>query len=304
MTSQHPESPEVPHGRTVVCSPHFDDAVLNCWSILERDRSCAVVNVFTGAPGNGFTSWHDQKKGMSSSTEQVQRRALEDREALAVAGKTAINLGMLEVTYRLRHHPVLHTGPLPALAAALRRMPRLRAAVLSLPFWRRALYATPAPEAEQLADTLAQAVPGASSFWVPAGIGGHRDHLVVRQAGTVLASRGMKVRLYADLPYAVIHGWPQWIRSPDGERPKDRASALWEQHLQDLRAHLGEPIRQARVVRLTPAERLRKAEAVSRYASQIATLHAEFARGGLDADGAFSHEVYWELPSAGGGTLH
>jgi hypothetical protein len=283
----------MPRARTVVCSPHFDDAVLNCWSVLERDEHCAVVNVFTGAPD--FTSWHDQQNGASSSAAQMHQRALEDREALAVAGKTAINLGMLEVQYRLRKSPLLHTGPLPLLAAALRRVPRLRSAIERLPFLRRTLYATPAPEAEQIAGAIAQAVPGASTFWVPAGIGGHRDHLLVRQAGAVLASRGMAVRLYADMPYAVVHGWPRWIDAPEGDRTNDQASALWALHLEALRLQVGDPIRQARVVRLAPEERARKAEAVRRYATQITTLNAEFARGRLDEDSAFAYEVYWEL---------
>lgn len=283
----------VPRARTVVCSPHFDDAVLNCWSVLDRDGSCAVVNVFTGAPS--FTSWGDRRNGASSSAAQMQQRALEDREALAVAGKTAINLGLLEVQYRVRNNPFLHTGPLQLLSAALKQMPLLRSAVVRLPFVRPMLYATPAPEAEQIAETIVQAVPGASIFCVPAGIGGHRDHLLVRQAGAVLASRGLTVRLYADLPYAVIHGWPMWISTPEGERATDRASALWERHLQALRPQVAEPVKEAQVVPLTPEERARKAHAVRRYTTQVATIGSEFARGGLDDDSAFSHEVYWEL---------
>ncbi|HEY1227015.1 MAG TPA: GNAT family N-acetyltransferase, partial [Ramlibacter sp.] len=54
------------HADTVVCSPHFDDAVLCCWSVLDRDKDCAVVNVFTGAPDAGFTSWIDQLNGAST----------------------------------------------------------------------------------------------------------------------------------------------------------------------------------------------------------------------------------------------
>jgi hypothetical protein len=283
--------------RTVVCSPHLDDAVLDCWSVLDRDESCAVVNVFTGAPGGGVNSWNDQQNGASSSAAQMHQRALEDREALSIAGKAAINLDMLEVKYRLRQSPLLHKGPLPLLAGALRRVPRLRSLVLRLPFLRRTLYATPAPEAEQLAETIARAVPGASSFCLPAGIGGHRDHLLVRQAGAVLASRGMNVRLYADLPYAVIHGWPRWIDAPRGDRTNDRASALWARDLQALHSQVGDPIQQARVVRLTPEERARKAEAVRRYATQIGSINAELARGRLDEDSAFAYEVYWELQS-------
>lgn len=297
MISPEAASTKVPRAGTVVCSPHFDDAVLDCWSVLDRDESCAVVNVFTGAPGGGFNSWNDQQNGASSSAAQMHQRALEDREALSIAGKAAINLDMLEVKYRLRQSPLLHTGPLPLLAGALRRVPRLRSLVLRLPFLRPTLYATPAPEAEQLAEAIARAVPGASSFCLPAGIGGHRDHLLVRQAGAVLASRGMTVRLYADLPYAVIHGWPRWIGAPEGERTNDRASALWARDLQALHQQVCDPIQQARVVRLTPEERARKAEAVRRYATQIGSINAELARGRLDEDSAFAYEVYWELQS-------
>lgn len=304
MIGPQAESAKVPRARTVVCSPHFDDAVLNCWSVLNRDESCAVVNVFTGAPEGGFTSWNDRQNGASSSAAQMHQRALEDREALSVAGKAAINLGMLEVKYRLRQNPLLHTGPLPLLAAALRHVPRLRAVILRLPFLRPTLYATPAPDAAQLAEAIAQAVPGASSFCLPAGIGGHRDHLLVREAGAVLASRGMIVRLYADMPYAVIHGWPRWIGASEGERRNDRASALWARDLHALHPQVGDPIKQARVVRLTPEERARKAEAVRRYATQIGSINAELARGRLDEDSAFAYEVYWELQSQAGGNAN
>ena len=75
-----------PPPRTVVCSPHFDDAVLNCWSVLDREESCAVVNVFTGSPRPGFASWYDQLTGASCSTAHMQRRANEDAEALSLAG--------------------------------------------------------------------------------------------------------------------------------------------------------------------------------------------------------------------------
>lgn len=279
--------------RTVVCSPHFDDAVLDCWSVLDRDESCAVVNVFTGAPGGGFISWYDQQNGASSSAAHMHQRTLEDREALLVAGKTAVNLGMLDVQYRLRQSPFLHT--------MFRRVPPLRFVMLRLPFLQPALYATPPPDAGKIAEAIAQTVPGASSLCVPAGIGGHRDHLIVRQAGVLLASRGMTVRLYADLPYAVMHGWPRWITAPEGERKKDRASALWARHLEALRPLVGDPIQEARVVRLTPDERARKETAVRCHASQIDSLNSGRTRGRLDQASTFAYEVYWELQSQAGG---
>ena len=278
-----------PGTRTVVCSPHFDDAVLNCWSVLDRDKSCAVVNVFTAAPGDGFISWYDQQNGATSSADHMHQRSLEDSNALSVAGKAAINLGMLEVQYRLRQSALLHT--------VFRRVPPLRFVMLRLPFLQPSLYSIPAPDVEQLANTIAQAVPGASSFCVPAGIGGHRDHLLVRQAGVVLASRGMRVRLYADLPYSVIYGWPGWIGDPNGERKNDRASAFWTRHLDALRLQVGDPIRQAQVISLTPNERARKEVAVRRHASQIGSLNAGRMRGRLDENSTFAYEVCWELQS-------
>ncbi len=281
------QSSNMSGARTVVCSPHFDDAVLNCWSVLDRDDNCAVVNVFTGAPGEGFTTWYDQSTGASSSAAHMHERAREDRNALAVAGKTSTDLGLLEVQYRLRQSPLLHS--------MFRRMRALRFVTLRIPFFRPPLYTTPEPDAAQLAEAIMKAVPDASTLCMPAGIGGHRDHLLVRQAGVLLASRGLIVRLYADLPYAVLHGWPAWINAPDGERTRDRASAYWARYLEALGEQVGDPVRQARVVRLTPDERARKEIAIRRYATQFDSLNGGRTRGWLDKESAFANEVYWEL---------
>lgn len=272
---------------TVVCSPHFDDAVLCCWSVLDRDDDCTVVNVFTGAPRPGFTSWIDQLNGASSSAAHMRQRALEDQNALSVAGRASIDLDMPEVQYRLRQSPLLH--------ALLRRLRPVRFVLLRLPVLRQALYATSAPTPEQVADAIALAAPGATSLCAPAGIGGHADHVLVRQAGAVLASRGMNVRLYADMPYSVRYGWPGWIDAPDGRRNKDRATAYWARHLQPL--GLADAIDRATVVRLTPDERARKAAAIRQYATQVDALSAGRMQGCLDAE-ALTHEVYWQLPTS------
>jgi LmbE family N-acetylglucosaminyl deacetylase len=274
-----------PNRRTVVCSPHFDDAVLSCWSVLEREENCTVLNVFTGAPAAGFTAWYDQKSGASSSAGHMQRRALEDRDALSIAGKEPVDLGLLEAQYRLRRTPLLHT--------MLRRVPPLRA-MLRLSVLQPALCGVSPPRPEQLADAIAQAAPDATSVWVPAGIGGHPDHMLTREAGAVLASRGMAVRLYADQPYATQYGWPEWIARGDGERKMDRASAWWARHLASL--NLGDAIATATVVRLTSEETARKAAAIHRYATQIRSLCSGRGRVWLtDQDGALGYEVQWEL---------
>lgn len=121
----------------MICSPHFDDAALSCWSVLARDHSSTVVNVFTGAPRSDFTYWYDQLNGAQSSALHMQERADEDRHALSVVGKSPIDLGLLERQYRLRPSPWLHQ--------LFRRAPLLRFALLRMPFMDSALHSIAPP---------------------------------------------------------------------------------------------------------------------------------------------------------------
>jgi LmbE family N-acetylglucosaminyl deacetylase len=82
----------------VVISPHLDDAVLSCWTVLDGDADVSVVTVFTGGPEPGFVSSWDADTGVDSATRMEQRRA-ENRAALALAGLTPVDLGLLEVLY-------------------------------------------------------------------------------------------------------------------------------------------------------------------------------------------------------------
>ena len=47
--------------------------------------------------------------------------------------------------------------------------------------------------------------------YAPAGLSGHPDHLLVRDAALALRAGGAEVRLYADLPHAAVFGWPGWV---------------------------------------------------------------------------------------------
>ena len=281
-------SVSVQNERIVICSPHFDDAVLSCWSLLERDPASIVVNVFTGAPDSDFTYWFDQQNGLLSSAMGMQQRAEEDRDALDLVGKSPIDLGLLDRQYRLRPSPWLHK--------LFRRVPLLRYVLLRLPFLDSALYSMAPPDVNQLADAIARAVPDATRIWVPAGIGGHADHLLVRQAGLVLAARGLKVCMYADMPYIFRFGWPRWLGPVDGDRAMDWVSAYWAYYFSGLVTPKN-VMEQARVVYLTPAERLRKAEAIYRYATQFDPVKAGRVNDLLRRPDAMAYEVFWEIES-------
>jgi LmbE family N-acetylglucosaminyl deacetylase len=89
-------------GPALVLSPHFDDAVLSCWSALAAPGDVLVANVFTGRPAPGVLADYDRIAGASSSAELMAAREAEDADALALAGRRAVNLGFLENQYRSR----------------------------------------------------------------------------------------------------------------------------------------------------------------------------------------------------------
>ncbi len=171
----------------LVLSPHFDDAVLDCWSVLVGAGNVHVVNVFAGRPRAGTLATWDEITGARDSAERVRERIGEDGRALARSGRAATGLAFLDAQYRA---------------------------------------GSSEPSLEELDRALVAHVRGASQVYAPAGIGGHADHLLVRRYARMLARAGVPVALYADLPYCVLHGWPHWVHDgePDPHRDVD---AFW-----------------------------------------------------------------------------
>jgi LmbE family N-acetylglucosaminyl deacetylase len=160
-----------PDAPALLLSPHLDDAVIDCWSVLTGPEPVAVANVFAGVPGPGAVAHYDRIAGARDSAEHVRQRIAEDREALALAGRFPVNLDLLARPYR---------------------------------------HARPEPSFARLDATLADRVPAASVVYAPAALGApHPDHEVVRDYA--IALRDMPVRLYADLPYCAVYGWPAWV---------------------------------------------------------------------------------------------
>ena len=94
----------------VVLSPHLDDAVLSCWHLLEGSEVVTVVNVFTGSPTPGMRPprW-DRATGAHDPVARMRQRREEDRRALGLVGRAAVNLGLLDAQYGRIQSPV---GPL------------------------------------------------------------------------------------------------------------------------------------------------------------------------------------------------
>jgi LmbE family N-acetylglucosaminyl deacetylase len=135
---------------------------------------------------------------------------------------------------------------------------------------------------------LLTALPNGTTVLVPAGIGGHVDHVRVRDTAlTALADGTGPIHLYADLPYAA-NLW-LWGQPAHADRLSGPAA------LQTIAA-LADAPRQAVVdwVRLTAAEWARKRDAVWAYASQLACLSLT-ARSFMSYPGPLQTEATWRI---------
>jgi LmbE family N-acetylglucosaminyl deacetylase len=171
----------------LLLSPHLDDAVLNCWSVLTSGCDQRVVNVFAGVPRPGFVTAWDRACGADESAAHVRARIAEDLDVLGRVGHRAAYLRFVDGQYRSGH----------PTARALDRAVSEVAPAASL------VYA-----------------PAALGFAPP-------DHLLLRAYARLLARHGMPVMLYADLPYAVRAGrWPAWVRGGQ-RQARDVQDAFW-----------------------------------------------------------------------------
>jgi LmbE family N-acetylglucosaminyl deacetylase len=245
-----PQAPEL------VLSPHWDDAVLDCWGLLASGRELKVVNVFAGTPAPGRLTIWDATTGAEDSAQRAGERIAEDALAQARADRSPLNLAFLDAQYR---------GP------------------------------PPAPSLEELDLALTTHATSASRVYVPAGLGGHVDHLLTRRYGRMLLRTGMRVELYADLPYCILHGWPHWVDGRAHETNRN-VDAFWSSFLEDVPEM--PTLRSAHVERLDDAAAAAKLEAMSCYRTQFPCL-SYGARGLLSDPEIHRFEVRWELTPDG-----
>lgn len=232
----------------LLLSPHLDDAVIDCWSVLAAPGELNVVNVFAGVPAPGRTTHWDLIVGAADSAELMRSRIEEDRAALALAGRTPVNLGFLEHQQREDRRP---------------------------------------PPLSLIDDAVTGAVPAASRLYAPAVLGTpHPDHVRVRAYALACAAAGMPVELYADLPYAVVYGWPHWVTG-DARDPHLDVDAYWGE----------QPSREPRVVALDGGQAAAKLAAMRAYATQFPSLDRG-PIGLLSNPKVHRFEVYWPCESS------
>jgi hypothetical protein len=179
---------------SLLLSPHWDDAVFDCWGLLTSADDLAVVNVFAGEPSAGRLTRWDRVTGASDSNMRARERFAEDEAALARAGRSAVSLPLLDAEYRQPES---------------------------------------APSLGDLDRELAVVARATSRVYAPAGLGTNVDHKLVRWYARMLGRSGIPISLYADLPYCVVHGWPYWVDGSERDPYRD-VDAFWRTFLVDV----------------------------------------------------------------------
>ena len=237
----------------VVLSPHLDDAVLNCWSVLTGAGEVQVVNVFAAPPDSATPSSWDRIAGARDSRAHFAERLSEDRRALARAGRSPLNLAFHAEPYR---------------------------------------GASPPPSFRALDAAIAESVGTASAVLAPAALGTvHPDHALIRDLAVALAGQGLPVRLYADLPYCAVYGWPHWVTG-DSPDPHLDVDAYWGLSLGNAPAFGSRA--GADVVRLDDGRASEKLAAMRAYRTQFPTLDRGPV-GLLSNPAIHRYEVFWTL---------
>jgi LmbE family N-acetylglucosaminyl deacetylase len=261
--------------RVVILSPHFDDAVLSCWSVLRGTGEVEVVNVFTGAPAHA-TDLNEAEllTGADDALARARERANEDRAALAIAGARSRNLDLLDHLHWTAGRP----PPPPRWRRIARRLVRR-------------LREAPGPDEERRREVVAATFPHVdrqARIYAPAGLGGHPDHVLVRELGCRLLREGARVSFYAEQPYGYVYGWPHWVigESPDPYLDLDRD---WRRYLDTASMSFADL--RAEVVRLDEAHE-QKLRALRLYRSQFSVLESGANRRVSNPE-LTGWEVFW-----------
>lgn len=160
---------------SLIISPHLDDAVLSATSPILAAKAADVVTVFAGVPDEGT------RPGWWDRVTRAVNPA--ERVLQRVQEDTA---AMAELGARAHH--------LDEMDGQHRDGPA---------------------DTQRIANQLRSFVESAHDVWIPAGIGGHKDHIAVRDGALVahetwpcVSGAHRSIHLYADVPYSIRYPWP------------------------------------------------------------------------------------------------
>ncbi|MEO1166238.1 MAG: PIG-L family deacetylase [Chloroflexota bacterium] len=164
-------------------SPHYDDATYSCggviYSLVQAGDTVTILTIMAGEPQPPFPNTpvlQDNHTRWEAGENPVQVRRQEDKIAAQLLGVETQYLDILDCIYRIDGQTPLY----PTEAS---------------------LWHTTHAQDNTLGQLKATPLPKADVMYVPFGVGGHVDHLIVRDFGLHLAQVGYEVEFYIEYPY-------------------------------------------------------------------------------------------------------
>jgi len=186
----------------IVLSPHLDDAVLSCGALMNHARKetpITVVTFFTqgcAPPYTYSTRSYLRQTGDRHASNLFHARRAEDQAVLQDLGINYVHVGLTEILFRRRAEPLLRRLPW-----ASRLIPELSYLYPTYRFHviRGGISPDDVGTIRSIIDVVDHLSRTSSAlFFAPLGIGGHKDHVIVRTAAEL---SGKRVTYYSDFPY-------------------------------------------------------------------------------------------------------
>jgi len=178
-----------------IISPHFDDAILSCGSLileLRKHTSVTVVNVFTEATYGPYTlsarKFLQDSKSHVNAHELYKERAEEDSKVLNSLGVKVINLGLIDGLFRKKKSTSFLGKILPEYQH------------LYPTYYRHVLGKISEFDDSTtiLKEKLRSIISKNSTVFAPFNISGHVDHLITRKA---TEDHYENIVYYSEFPY-------------------------------------------------------------------------------------------------------
>jgi LmbE family N-acetylglucosaminyl deacetylase len=185
--------------RVLFISPHLDDAVLSCAATIaqavNRGHDVLVVTCFS-SPGcliNDSLQCH------------YQRRKQDDINALSVLGARSLHLDFVDAPFR----HATYNG-------------------FSTILFHHTLPEIERPLAEEIVKKLNDVITPFDILYFPLGVGGHIDHHIVFESSRLISQKNSDIKLYEEIPYALIPGWNAVRWQQIGGKPSKLCDAYFK----------------------------------------------------------------------------
>lgn len=210
------------HYDHIYLSPHLDDAMFSCGSIISKQReqveSVLILTVFAGVPEKSLELSASiisfiKKSGYDSVTNFCKARCIEDKNACNFLNVEYKHLKFLDCIYR--------TG---------------KSGTILYKNFSEIFSSNPASQdvtVKELYSSIQSILVNASNVYCPLPINGHIDHVLTNNVGEMLVKKGCDVFFYEDI-YTLDHDVSLFLKE---NKPRLKSQILIKVKKEDISNH-------------------------------------------------------------------